>query len=47
MIVSQVRYQVHGDLDEARKHLGEMRRLAKQAGSVRQKQRIPRLALVA
>jgi hypothetical protein len=36
----------HGDRDEARRFATEGRRLAKQAGSVRQKQRLQRLALL-
>jgi transcriptional regulator with XRE-family HTH domain len=38
---------IHGDRDEAKKHAAQGRRLAKQAGSVRQKQRLQRLALLA
>ncbi|MBX6723223.1 MAG: hypothetical protein IRY92_08295 [Dactylosporangium sp.] len=37
---------VRGEHDEAKKQAAEARRLARQAGSVRQKQRIQRLALV-
>jgi transcriptional regulator with XRE-family HTH domain len=38
---------IHGDRDEAKKHAAEGRRLARQAGSMRQKQRLQRLALLA
>ncbi|MGK5681333.1 XRE family transcriptional regulator [Actinoplanes sp. URMC 104] len=37
---------VHGDRDEARRYATEGRRLAKEAGSVRQKQRLQKLALL-
>jgi transcriptional regulator with XRE-family HTH domain len=39
-------YLIHGDRDQAKKFAAEGRRLAKQAGSVRQKQRLQRLALL-